>query len=169
MVKHIYALKLENDKYFVGATANLSKTYSQHVNEARFEWTVENPVIGFLFVCAEKESSDEITYTRLLMKKYGVENVRGGLISNVILTDKQMESITKHLDHLSVDSSLEEATEIRNNLLKKVKIELPNNHGKKWTDEEKQDVRRLATDGAPHDFIAMKHGRSVNAILRLLD
>lgn len=169
MTKLIYALELENDKYFVGATTNLNRSYSQHVNEKRFEWTTANPVVGFLFVYAELESSDEITHTRLLMKKYGVENVRGGLISNTVLNEKQLSSISKHMELLQSDMTLAEATAIRNDLTKKVKLEdMPNNHGKKWTDEDKATVRKLSADGVPKDEIAQTYGRSVKAIEHLI-
>lgn len=85
----IYILKLEQEKYYVGKTKDIIRRYSEHINGKKGSlWTkkykplidnnieiyiTNNPRFKGMTV---NEIENKITLET--MKKYGVENVRGG-------------------------------------------------------------------------------------------
>jgi predicted GIY-YIG superfamily endonuclease len=74
----LYVLKLEDDKYYVGKTTNLVKRIKEHASGDGSEWTWTYRPVKVLEHRPVKDAYDETNTTKDLMKKYGVENVRGG-------------------------------------------------------------------------------------------
>jgi len=70
----VYVLKLENDKWWVGKTTNLSKIVKQYKNGKGPPWTLINKVIDVEEV-RENVNLKEVTLE--YMRNYGWENVRG--------------------------------------------------------------------------------------------
>lgn len=92
----IYALKLENNKYYIGKTSNPSFRIESHFNSEGSAWTKKYKPIELIELIPNCDNYDEDKYTIKYMEKYGITNVRGGsfceirLTENNILTLKQM-------------------------------------------------------------------------------
>ncbi len=93
---NIYVLKLEDNKFYIGKTNNdVNNMYNQHKNNTDCEWTTKYPPIELVNKMSSEYSLDEDKLTKCYMKKYGIENVRGGSYSKVELDD----SVIKSLEH----------------------------------------------------------------------
>lgn len=75
--KVVYALKLKDGKYYVGATGNLPQRLDAHFTGRGAEWTRLHPPTRLLMVQAEHEMSEK-KLTLQYMKRFGRSNVRGG-------------------------------------------------------------------------------------------
>lgn len=82
---HLYVLKLEHGKYYVGISRNVKRRFSEHKEGKGAEWTkIHKPIkiledIQLMFCSYTKVKSYEDNKTVELMKRYGRENVRGGI------------------------------------------------------------------------------------------
>jgi predicted GIY-YIG superfamily endonuclease len=74
----LYILQLEHGKWYVGKTDDVSRRYSEHKSGKGSEWTKLHSPIKILETRQVKSDSDETNVTKDLMKKYGIDNVRGG-------------------------------------------------------------------------------------------
>lgn len=95
----IYILKLENEKYYIGYSNNISKRIKEHFNNNGSEWTKKYKPILILDKKRGKLHEEE-KFTLLYMQKYGIQNVRGGSYSNIELTQEQKNNITRQIKHL---------------------------------------------------------------------
>lgn len=98
---HIYVLKLENDKYYVGKSNNLDKRIDIHTNNYESLWTTKYKplsVIETISGCDENDDYDEDIITIKYMCTYGVDNVRGGSFITIDLPEstKRMIDVLKH-------------------------------------------------------------------------
>lgn len=82
MSYYLYVIKLEEECYYVGFSENLHSRLDAHFNGEGAKWTqLHKPIKG---VCLEyhtnfdKHSEYENILTLKCMKKYGIDNVRGG-------------------------------------------------------------------------------------------
>lgn len=83
---HLYVLKLEQEKYYVGVTSKTpEERFAEHKNGFyAAEWTkIYKPVkieqakdLGFTTYAIAEEYENKVT--RVYIKKYGLNNVRGG-------------------------------------------------------------------------------------------
>jgi len=74
----IYILKLCSGKYYVGKTTNPEFRLADHFDSAGSTWTSKYKPIDLIPNC---DDFDEDKHTLICMNKYGIENVRGGLLS----------------------------------------------------------------------------------------
>jgi hypothetical protein len=81
----IYALKLENGKYYVGRSYNVPKRLNQHYDGEGSVWTKKHKPIKLNEVFLNKTKFDEDKYTLMYMSIYGIENVRGGSFCSIEL------------------------------------------------------------------------------------
>jgi predicted GIY-YIG superfamily endonuclease len=88
---HLYVLRLEDDKYYVGITSKtVEHRFMQHKNGfAGAAWTKEHKPISILdsrdlgYVTKDEAEYYENIVVRKYIHKYGIENVRGGdLVDN---------------------------------------------------------------------------------------
>lgn len=93
----LYILQLQGGKYYVGKTDDLQKRFEQHVNGKGSKWTKEYSPIKIIETRQITSSYDETNVTKDYMKKYGIENVRGGAYCNVDMTEEQETSIRHEL------------------------------------------------------------------------
>lgn len=70
----VYVLKLENNKWYVGKTKDLTKRLQNHKSGMRSPWTQINKIINVEEII---EEGDLKSITLDYMKRYGWENVRG--------------------------------------------------------------------------------------------
>lgn len=82
---YLYILELSNECYYVGLTSNIKKRMDEHVNGKGAEWTRLNTPLrliysintGTKYACEAEKMENEATV--LLMLKYGINKVRGGV------------------------------------------------------------------------------------------
>ncbi len=98
---NIYVLKCEDKssgyKYYVGKTNNeVSIRFNQHKNNNNnCAWTNKYPPIELIETIQSKDPLDEDKITKKYMMKYGIENVRGGSYTKLVLE----EWMIKCLEH----------------------------------------------------------------------
>lgn len=94
----IYVLKLTDNKYYVGKTnKDISSRYNEHLNGYGASWTQKYRPIGVVEIINNVDDFDEDKYTKIYMHKYGIDNVRGGTYSTVVLKPAQIQLLEKEL------------------------------------------------------------------------
>lgn len=99
---YIYVLQLQNDKYYVGKTMNPHFRFDNHFSYNGTEWTKLHKPLKILELILNCDDYDEDKYTYKYMDKYGIDNVRGGSYSSVILdteTKKQLIKISNSINN----------------------------------------------------------------------
>lgn len=91
----IYAIKLEQGKYYIGKTNNPYFRLESHFNSNGSEWTKIYKPIKILEIIPNCDNYDEDKITRQYMDKYGINNVRGGSFVSVKLDKSTMETLNK--------------------------------------------------------------------------
>ena len=74
----LYTLQLKDGKYYVGKTTDVKKRFKEHQSGSGAAWTREHIPLRLLECRPLKDEHDENNTTKNYMKKYGIENVRGG-------------------------------------------------------------------------------------------
>jgi len=75
---YIYVLKLHSNKYYVGKTEDPNFRLETHFSSGGAAWTKKYKPISIHELRPDCESKDETNITQEYMKKYGIDNVRGG-------------------------------------------------------------------------------------------
>ena len=92
-MEQIYVLQCRSGKYYVGKTADVMRRYEEHKSGKGSAWTKKYPPTR-LVECREITGShDENNVTKDLMKKYGVDNVRGGTYTQISLPDELVKAL----------------------------------------------------------------------------
>ncbi len=89
----IYALQLEEGKYYIGKTSNPQIRLDSHFKSNGSEWTKKYKPINVLEVKPNCDDYDEDKITRQYMDKYGINNVRGGSFVSVKLNKSMIETL----------------------------------------------------------------------------
>lgn len=87
----IYTLQLENNKYYIGKSKNISNRILQHFSEQGSSWTKSYKPIKVISQIPSTDAFDEEKYTLLAMDRYGIDNVRGGSYCRLILSKHEIE------------------------------------------------------------------------------
>lgn len=87
----IYTLQLENNKYYVGKSKNISNRILQHFSDQGSSWTKSYKPIKVISQIPSTDAFDEEKYTLLAMDRYGIDNVRGGSYCRLILSKHEIE------------------------------------------------------------------------------
>ena len=96
----IYALKLEQGKFYIGKTNSPQFRLNDHFTKSDTSWTTKYKPIKVVEIISNCDNYDEDKYTRKYMDKYGINNVRGGswisieLKNSTINELKQMSNST---------------------------------------------------------------------------
>lgn len=136
MSTYLYVLELENGKYYVGKTKCLANRLAQHRGKKGAKWTKRHKPIGndFLETRIMTYPSDEASLTRIYMKRYGIDNVRGGPYVTIRLNQILKRKIEGDLEIISSDTSLRDAyfrVQSRNRNVVKEEF-VPRNSNKPW-------------------------------------
>lgn len=91
----IYALELEQGKYYIGKTNNPKFRLKNHFNLNGAEWTKLYKPLKIIEVIPNCDDYDEDKITRQYMDKYGINNVRGGSFVSVRLDKSTVEILKK--------------------------------------------------------------------------
>ena len=89
----IYVLKLKYNKYYIGKTINPNYRLKDHFSKGGSEWTKKYKPVSIIELKHNCNDSDEQIVTQDYMKRYGIENVRGGPWCQVTLPKKTIDSI----------------------------------------------------------------------------
>ena len=81
----IYVLKQQNNKYYVGKTSSPKFRLDTHFKTGGCAWTKKYKPTQIIGLFPDCDVFDEDKYTIKYMKKYGIENVRGGSFCQVSL------------------------------------------------------------------------------------
>lgn len=91
----LYVLQLEDGKYYVGKTSNFPVRYKQHKDGLGSSWTSKYRPLRVSEVRTLKDEYDENNTTKDYMKKYGINNVRGGAYCQIELPEG-VEKVIQH-------------------------------------------------------------------------
>lgn len=92
----VYVLKLKQNKYYVGTTANSDFKLDQYIND--FAWTTRYQPLKLIELIPIIDDFDEDKYTLKYMGIYGANNVRGGNFSRMILNKNDLNTIEKMIN-----------------------------------------------------------------------
>ena len=84
-MEQLYVLELTNKKYYVGKTTDIMRRYEEHKNGKGSQWTSKYKPLKMLLCRALEGVHDENNTTKDYMKKYGIEHVRGGIYTQMVL------------------------------------------------------------------------------------
>lgn len=93
----IYILKLQNDKYYVGKSSNPLERIRCHFIGKGAVWTHLYPPKSVDQMIEVKGSFDEDYFVKEYMKKYGINNVRGGSYCQEVLETNQIVSLVREM------------------------------------------------------------------------
>jgi hypothetical protein len=97
----IYVLKLAEEKYYVGKTMNnITQRMEEHMAGNGSEWTKKYTPIEVMEVKAGDEY-DEDKYVLKYMQRYGIDHVRGGSFSQVVLPFDQYVQAWRSIQNAS--------------------------------------------------------------------
>ena len=115
----IYVLRLHNEKWYVGRTANVERRFEQHMSGEGAKWTFLHKPINIHETRDIITEDDEDMITREYMKQFGIYNVRGGKYCAV-------EYKPWHIRQVKNDIEAEETMKKIDESIKKVTNELFN-------------------------------------------
>lgn len=95
MSETIYVLKLASGKYYVGKSADVARRFQQHKAGRGSTWTSKYKPVSIVETRPMISAFDETNVTKEYMKKYGMDNVRGGAYSAI--------NIAEHTDTLHAE------------------------------------------------------------------
>jgi len=91
----IYAIQLEQGKYYIGKTNDPSFRIESHFTAYGSAWTRKYKPIRLVELVPNCDDYDEDKYTRKYMDRYGVENVRGGSFVSIELDQSTIDHLTQ--------------------------------------------------------------------------
>jgi predicted GIY-YIG superfamily endonuclease len=87
-MEQLYVLQCESGKWYVGKTTDVMRRFEEHKTGKGSAWTKKYKPVRLVECRTITSDHDENNVTKDLMKKYGVENVRGGIYAQVVLPDE---------------------------------------------------------------------------------
>jgi hypothetical protein len=98
MTQYVYVLKLQDGKYYAGKSSEPDRRFLEHKYGTASEWTKQyKPIMPAIQEIPITSEHDETNITIDLMKKYGIDNVRGGPWTSVVLTKDEKSFIQKQI------------------------------------------------------------------------
>lgn len=95
----IYVFQLENDKYYIGSTLDMTKkleAFESGIDNT--PWTDKNKFIAVLETFQGDKFDEDKTVLRY-MEEFGIDNVRGGIYNEVELSFDQYITIKKFINN----------------------------------------------------------------------
>ena len=103
----VYVLQLEDEKYYVGLSKDVDRRFQEHQTGVGAKWTKKYPPIKVVYKLVTSHtaylyaSTIENLKTIEYMKKYGKENVRGGIycaVEQCIINEQLGNVLCKQID-----------------------------------------------------------------------
>jgi predicted GIY-YIG superfamily endonuclease len=172
---YIYVLQLECGKYYVGKTRDVARRFEDHQYGNGSVWTSK-----YRPICIEKEIKstnrfDEDNYVKEYMMKHGIDNVRGGVYSTVILSREQRKLLEKEfLGASNLCFHCGDPNHYIQYCPDKFKTSnqedsLTMNKGKRWTDLDDKALIDDFDEGICVKDLALAQSRSEGAIISRLN
>ena len=126
----IYILKCEQNRYYIGKTErSLDSRIKEHFLNNGSEWTRKYKPIKLIDTIQNADDFDEDKYTKIYMKKYGINNVRGGSYTQINLPEYSIISFNYQKRNfvvllIYVSDVIEKAISQVNVMLQKEQMEL---------------------------------------------
>lgn len=98
MIQYIYVLECESDKYYVGKTNNIDARLDEHMSGQGSAWTKKYKPINAIEIFEAVNITDEDSVVIEYMKQYGIENVRGGTFSQIVLADHYIKTLSSMIN-----------------------------------------------------------------------
>jgi len=99
---NIYALKLDSSKYYIGKTSrDVSTRFEEHKNENGSEWCSTYKPVKIIEQYQSDNQFEEDMLTKKYMMKYGIDNVRGGSYTKIVLDEWQIKSLEHEFKSVS--------------------------------------------------------------------
>ena len=95
---YMFVLQLENRKYYIEKSAKPITSIYDHYNMEGNEWTKKYKMVRLVKLIPNSDNVDEDEITIKYMKKYGINNVRGGHFKNIILRRSEINYINSCID-----------------------------------------------------------------------
>lgn len=119
-------MELENGKYFVGSIKGENNNFLGPMSGFKLEtlrclsndkWVKNNKPKRMIYYCYGDEKYDDSIFTTLFMKRFGIDNVRGGAFKSK-LTKRQKEWLTIIIERLTPSSTPNDLISIYKDTLK---------------------------------------------------
>ncbi len=94
----IYILKLNNNKYYVGRTTNLDNRIRDHKYGYGSAWTKKHGFVELLETFNNESPFYEDMIVKTMMHTHGIENVRGGSYSQIVLPKEQYALLLREIN-----------------------------------------------------------------------
>lgn len=95
---YIYALELQNGKYYIGRTSDLERRLDEHQHSNySCAWVKEYPMVRVIEAYSNCDAFDEDKLVKVYMYRYGIRNVRGGAYTQVQLHEYQYRALKNEL------------------------------------------------------------------------
>ena len=95
---YLYILKQTQNKFYVGKTRYLKSRIINHFMFKKKGWTNKYKPESVYFIKKMNLAFEEDMKTLEMMKKYGIDNVRGGSFSNIQLSNCEISIINKMIN-----------------------------------------------------------------------
>ena len=94
----LYVLRCEQNRYYVGKTNRpLLQRIAEHFHQHGSEWTRQYKPVAVVEQIHNVDEFDEDKYTKMYMKKYGIDRVRGGSYTQIVLPEHYRLTLEKEL------------------------------------------------------------------------
>lgn len=94
----VYALELENGRYYVGKTCDIEKRFKEHMGGYKSSaWTRKYRPLSIIETIEDAHCLDEDKLTVDYMMRYGISNVRGGPYVTIKLSEDTVFHITNRI------------------------------------------------------------------------
>lgn len=84
-MEQLYVIQCESGKYYVGKTTDVMRRFEEHRVGRGSAWTKKYAPVRLVECRVITSDHDENNVTKDMMKKYGIENVRGGIYAQTVL------------------------------------------------------------------------------------
>ena len=95
---HIYILKLQRGKYYIGKSNQVKNRINEHFNSYGSGWTKKYKPVKVVETIKNCDKFDEDKYTLKYMEKYGINNVRGGSFTRIQLNANNISHIRRMIN-----------------------------------------------------------------------
>ena len=96
-MEQIYVIECTNKKYYVGKTNDVLRRFEEHKSGKGSAWTSKYKPVRLISCRPQVSEHDENNETKDLMKKYGIENVRGGSYTQIELPSEEIYVLQKEI------------------------------------------------------------------------
>jgi len=93
----VYVLELSDNKYYVGKSNNPDIRIKEHFLNNGSVWTTKYKPLNLIEKYENCDDFDEDKYVKVYMMRHGIENVRGGSYSQIILEPSVIDMLNKEL------------------------------------------------------------------------